>query len=90
MLLAFRAACAAFAERVPRLLAVHWFRWFNSVAPEAAASRRHPEMIGASPLTKVGCKRLFTDEASGAPPGGLVLLMRYLICGRAIHSSSGS
>jgi DNA invertase Pin-like site-specific DNA recombinase len=70
MPLAFRAACAAFAERVPRLLAAHWFRWFNSVAPEAAASRRHPEMIGASPLTKVGCERLFTDKASGAPARG--------------------
>ena len=51
MPLAFRAGRSAFAERVSRLLAAHWFRWFNSVAPEAAASPRHPEVIGASPMT---------------------------------------
>ena len=57
MPLAFRAGRSAFAERVSRLLAAHWFRWFNSVAPEAAAS----PMTGPSAAGYRSAHRLARD-----------------------------
>jgi predicted site-specific integrase-resolvase len=41
-------------------------------------------------LTKVGCKRIFTDKASGAPTQRPGSLMHYLICVKEIRLSSGS
>jgi len=41
-------------------------------------------------LSKAGCKRIFTDTASGAPSKRPVLQTRCPICEKAIRSSFGS